>query len=151
MDGRSVVALVPAYSEAGRVGATVRALRRVPEIAGVLVVDDGSSDSTAGEALHAGAAVAQVKVNLGKGGALNTGVRVLRRAVRSGVVARPDVLLLADADLAESATNLRPLIAAVLHEGADLAVADLPPQRKSQGFGVAMIMTRFGNRRFGVD
>jgi glycosyltransferase involved in cell wall biosynthesis len=127
----------------------VRALRTMPEVGGVVVVDDASSDSTAAEALESGAAVVHVGVNLGKGAALNTGVAALRRGVRSGTVARPDVLLLADADLGASALGLRPLILAVLDDDTDLAVGDLPAQKGSRGFGLAMKLARFGIRRFG--
>ncbi|HEV3464109.1 MAG TPA: glycosyltransferase [Actinomycetota bacterium] len=51
----AVLALVPAKDEADRVGATVRALRRLPGVAEVLVVSDGSTDATAARALEAGA------------------------------------------------------------------------------------------------
>ena len=48
-----VVALVPARDEADRVGATVAALRAIPAVTEVVVVDDGSTDATASEALAA--------------------------------------------------------------------------------------------------
>ena len=53
--GAVVLALVPARNEAERVGATVRALRRLPGVAEVLVVSDGSDDATSDRALEAGA------------------------------------------------------------------------------------------------
>jgi glycosyltransferase involved in cell wall biosynthesis len=149
MDGRSVVALVPAYNEAERIGATVRALGAIPEVRGVVVVDDGSLDGTAAEATSYGAAVVRLNRNLGKGGALNTAVSALRRRVGSGRLRAPDALLLSDADLGASAVRLRPLISAVLDHTADLAVGDLPSQKGSGGFGMAMKMARFGIRRFG--
>jgi glycosyltransferase involved in cell wall biosynthesis len=149
MDGRSAVALVPAFDEAERIGATVRALRAIPEIRGAVVVDDASRDATSEEAIAGGAAVVRLNANLGKGGALNTGISALRRHVASGAMLAPDVLLLADADLGSSASGLRPLIRSVLDHGIDLAVGDLPAQKGSGGFGVAMKLARFGIRRFG--
>lgn len=149
MDGRSAVALVPAFNEAERIADTVHALRAIPEVRGVLVVDDASSDATAVEAIASGAAVIRLDVNLGKGGALNTAVAALRRRVRSGAMPPPEVLLLADADLGPSAARLRPLIMSVLDGSRDLAVGDLPAQPGSGGFGLAMRLARLGIHRFG--
>ncbi len=149
MDGRSVVAVVPAYNEADRVGGTVVALRSIPEVRGVLVVDDGSGDPTSAQALTCGAAVIRIEANLGKGGALNAGVAALRARVRRGAMRPPRALLLADADLGPSAAGLRPLIRPVLTGRADLAIGDLPSQEGSGGFGIAMRLARFGIRRFG--
>jgi len=70
--------LIPAYNEAGRIGEVVRRVRE--KIQAVLVVDDGSTDTTAEEARAAGADVVRHEVNRGKGMALATGfarVRVL--------------------------------------------------------------------------
>ena len=76
---RKVSVVIPAYCEAGRVGETVAAVQRglatVPELASqVIVVDDGSPDGTAAEAEAAGAEVIRLPKNLGKGGALTTGL-----------------------------------------------------------------------------
>jgi hypothetical protein len=71
--------LVPAYNEAGNVGAV---LDRIPsEVCGVetavLVVDDGSRDGTDEAAQAHGAVVARHVVNRGGGAALRTGYRLL--------------------------------------------------------------------------
>jgi hypothetical protein len=142
-----VVALVPAHDEAERVGDTVRALHKLPEVAEVLVVDDGSGDDTAARALDAGAHVLRLDANRGKGGALNAGLRALTERVRSGGAPAPAALLLADADLAASAERLGAVLAPVLDGAADLAIADLPPQQGAGGFGVAMGLARWGIER----
>jgi glycosyltransferase involved in cell wall biosynthesis len=68
----NVLALVPAYNEAGRVTGVIAAARsRLP----VLVVDDGSADDTAALAESAGATVVRQTPNQGKGVALQTGFR----------------------------------------------------------------------------
>jgi glycosyltransferase involved in cell wall biosynthesis len=68
----SFLVLVPAHNESARVGAVVAAaLRSLP----VLVVDDGSTDDTAGVAEAAGATVVVQTPNQGKGAALRTGFR----------------------------------------------------------------------------
>jgi glycosyltransferase involved in cell wall biosynthesis len=64
-------AVIPAYNEAGRVGDVVR--RACASVAGVVVVDDGSSDGTAEEARQAGASVVRHELNRGQGAALRTG------------------------------------------------------------------------------
>lgn len=67
--------VMPAYNECQSVGKVVReAYIALPGIR-VLVVDDGSSDDTAGEAAAAGALVARLPFNLGVGGAMRLGFR----------------------------------------------------------------------------
>ena len=110
--------LVPARDEAGRVGATVRALRDAFPEAEVLVADDGSRDATAEEAEAAGAVVLRLP-RRGKGQALSAAERA----------APPGRLLLADADLRG---DLRPLLDA----DADVAVAAFA-RKQGGGFGLA--------------
>jgi len=75
MDGKNnsrYCVIVPAYQESGRIGRVVEAIREYcPD---VIVVDDGSSDSTAAEAERAGATVLRNRVNMGKGIALDVGM-----------------------------------------------------------------------------
>ena len=72
--------LVPAFQAAATVGAVVDGLARQLGVP-VLVVDDGSTDDTAGVARARGAEVTRHARNLGKGAALATG---LRRAAERG-------------------------------------------------------------------
>lgn len=70
-----VAAAIPAYQAGPSVGAVVRGtLRLLPD---VLVIDDGSADSTAEEARQAGARVLSLPCNCGKGAALATAFRDL--------------------------------------------------------------------------
>jgi len=146
-DQGTVLALVPAKDEAERVGATVLALRELPGVAEVLVVSDGSTDATAARALQAGAHCLDLPRNLGKGGALNAGLAALMGRVAERLSPEPAVLLLADADLAETAGRLGRLLDPVLAGEADLAIADLPAQQGAGGFGVAMGLARRGMAR----
>jgi glycosyltransferase involved in cell wall biosynthesis len=67
-----VLALIPAYNEAAGITTVVaRARAHLP----VLVVDDGSADSTAALAEQAGARVLRQVPNQGKGAALKAGFR----------------------------------------------------------------------------
>ena len=67
-----MVALIPVYNAAGHVGGVVR--RTLAQGVCVVVVDDGSTDDSGGEAREAGAEVIRHTVNRGKGAALKTGL-----------------------------------------------------------------------------
>lgn len=130
-----VVALVPARNEADRVGATVAALSRFTDE--VLVIDDGSRDGTGAVAASAGARVIRIDRGLGKGQAIESGIRSLESF--------PEVWLLADADLGESAGLLAPLLEVIGDGQADLAIAVLPPQ--GGGFGIVKRLAAMGIER----
>lgn len=79
IDPARVAAVVPAYNEAGKIGAVVR---KVPRryASTVFVVDDCSTDGTADEAREAGAErVIRHEKNRGVGAAIRTGLTAARR------------------------------------------------------------------------
>jgi glycosyltransferase involved in cell wall biosynthesis len=65
--------IVPAYNESGIIKQVVADIRSV--FPHVIVVDDGSADGTSAQAQQAGAIVMRHCVNVGQGGALETGIR----------------------------------------------------------------------------
>lgn len=67
------LAIVPAYNEAGAIASTVADLHAHAPDFDVLVIDDGSTDATAGIARDAGAKVLRMPFNLGIGGAMQAG------------------------------------------------------------------------------
>lgn len=69
-----VAAIIPAYNEAETIASVVSIVRASGQVAEVMVVDDGSSDGTAGAAEEAGARVVRLSPNRGKGGAMKAGV-----------------------------------------------------------------------------
>lgn len=121
-----VVALVAARDEGDRIGSTVAALRALPPVSEVVVVDDGSGDGTASTALAAGATVIRTERPRGKGRALEGALRRLPPA---------HVWLLADGDLGASAAELGSVLAPVLEGTADLAIGVFPPG-PGGGFGL---------------
>lgn len=71
MIGRSnVAALIPAFCEQRRIAEVARRTRA--QLDHVLVLDDGSPDSTSDKAREAGAEVIRHEVNRGKGAAIKT-------------------------------------------------------------------------------
>lgn len=68
-----LLAIVPAYNEAGAIADTVADLWTHAPGFDVLVVDDGSTDDTADLAERAGAKVLRLPFNLGIGGAVQSG------------------------------------------------------------------------------
>jgi glycosyltransferase involved in cell wall biosynthesis len=71
-----VLVIIPALEEEASLPATLSGLRAAAPDVDVLVVDDGSRDSTARIARDAGVEVARHPFNMGVGGALQTGFRV---------------------------------------------------------------------------
>lgn len=70
-----VLIIIPAWNESRAIGDVIREVRDELPYVDVLVVDDGSSDSTATVAAQAGAHVARLPYNLGVGGAMRLGYR----------------------------------------------------------------------------
>ena len=68
-----LLAIVPAYNEAGAVAGTIADVRRHAPGFDIVVVDDGSTDVTAEIARRSGARVLQLPFNVGIGGAVQAG------------------------------------------------------------------------------
>jgi len=75
MSGLRVLVIIPAHNEQESLPRTLSEVRAAAPEAGVLVVDDGSRDATASVARRHGVPVLRHPVNLGVGGALQTGFR----------------------------------------------------------------------------
>jgi glycosyltransferase involved in cell wall biosynthesis len=110
-----VLIVIPAYNEAGRIGAVVHDVRATLPSAAILVIDDGSGDRTPDEAVEAGATVASLPVNSGYGAALQTGYKY---AVRN----RYDIVGQIDADGQHKAEYLRDLLDALQAGDADVVI-----------------------------
>lgn len=133
--------IVAARNEADRVGETVRALRATFPAAAIWVADDASTDGTADQAMAAGAQV----VSRGKPHGKGANVTAAAEAALSAAPV-PELVLLCDGDLGETAARLAPLVAAVEAGECDLAVAAFS-RRVGGGFGLALGFARWGIRR----
>ena len=106
--------VIPAFNEEQAVGRTIADVRAaVPEL-DLLLVDDGSADTTAQAARLAGAQTLSLPFNTGVGGAVRTGLRyALSHGYSRAVVV--------DADGQHPASDIPSLLDAV-DDGADVAV-----------------------------
>lgn len=116
--------IIPALNEEAALPTVLRSLAKNAPGYDVLVVDDGSQDTTAQVAKASGARVAQLPFNLGIGGALRTGFRY---AVRNGY----DRAAQFDADGQHEATAL-PQLFNELDRGADLVIGSRFATREKQ-------------------
>src|SRR5712691_2928084 len=108
-----IYVVVPAYHEASVVHDVVSNLRT--EFQNIVVVDDGSSDTTAVEARRAGATVVRHILNRGQGAALQTGIEY---SLRRGA----DIVVTFDADGQHRTEDVSRLIEALKKNDADIAV-----------------------------
>ena len=114
---RSISIIIPAFNEEKRLPSTLTTVKRYLtasswEFSEIVVVDDGSRDSTAKVAEAAGARVLRNPGNRGKG-----------YSVRHGMLeAKGDWALFSDADLSAPIEELETLWSAVEREGAPCAI-----------------------------
>jgi glycosyltransferase involved in cell wall biosynthesis len=113
--GEDLLIIIPAYNEQGRVGHVIGDVKSALPGADVLVVDDGSTDGTAADAMQAGATVLSLPVNSGYGVALQTGYKF---GVRAGYAIIGQI----DADGQHRAEYLTAMLEALEQQGADLIV-----------------------------
>ena len=121
-----VAVVIPAKDEGDSIAATVRASKAIPRADLFVVIDDGSSDNTGDAARSAGAVVVRHSVNRGKASAMETGAKVV--AMRDSEEDPARLILFLDADLGDSAAETYPLVKAVMSDGVDCAIANLPKQ-----------------------
>ena len=70
-----VSVVLPAYNEEQSIGETIKEIKKLHPDIEILVIDDGSTDSTSQEAIDAGATVMRHPHNIGNGAAIKTGLR----------------------------------------------------------------------------
>jgi glycosyltransferase involved in cell wall biosynthesis len=143
----TVAVVIPARNEADRIQDTVRAAAGLPDVGAVVVVDDGSSDATAGNAKEAGAAVMRHSRNRGKGAAMETGAEAVQLLDQQEGLASPRHLLFLDADLGETAARAAPLMRPVLAGQADMTIAVFTATVKLGGHGLVVKLSGRGIRR----
>ena len=107
--------MLPAHNEAANLPRVIPEVRAAAPGFDLLVVDDGSVDATPQVAAELGAAVVTLPVNLGYGGAVQTGFRY---AVRHGY----GLIIVMDADGQHDPAGVLALAEAVTSGQADVAI-----------------------------
>lgn len=110
-----IVAVVPAFNEAGAIGRVVDEIRVTDPTIDVVVVDDASTDETSRVAADRGAIVLTLPFNVGIGGAVQTG---LRYALEEGY----EVAVRLDGDGQHDAGEIPKLLAPLERDEADIVV-----------------------------
>jgi len=132
----TVLLILPAYNEEVSLASTVDGCRRVVHAEDILVVDDGSTDRTPEVAARLGVRRARLPVNLGIGGAVQTGYR---HALRAG----HRVAVQVDADGQHDPLDVPALVEPVRQGRCDMAIGSR--YLTAEGF-TSTRLRRFGNR-----
>ncbi|MDI6799287.1 MAG: glycosyltransferase family 2 protein [Actinomycetota bacterium] len=138
---RHVAAIIPAFNEAGRIGAVIEELMKVDLLDEIIVVNDGSTDKTAEAAqLYDRVKVINRPTNEGKGAAIWTGIKSTEA----------DILLLVDADLVGlKPQHIRDLVDPLLKgDGIDMTVGKFTKGRAATNFSQALVPNISGQRAF---
>ena len=145
MNEKRVLVIVPAFNESGNIGKTVSDLLSLPWPLTVLVVDDGSCDTTAQEARAKGALVISLIFNLGIGGAVQTGFKF---AKAKGFELAAQV----DGDGQHDVRSLEKLLEPIIRGEADMTVGSrfLPPHLGYQSSFIRRIGIHFFSSLLGL-
>ncbi len=107
---RSITVILPAFNEEGTIGNIVQKVRKYVD--DVIVVNDGSKDKTAENALKHGATVISHRANKGYIHALRTGLKY----------AEGEVIVIMDADGQHEPDDIPRLVKPILDDEADLVI-----------------------------
>ncbi len=114
----AILVIIPALNEEGAIRQVVTGIHTALPDADVLVIDDGSQDSTAVVARSAGALVVSHPFNLGIGGAVQTGLKFAQQH-------RYDYVIRMDGDGQHSAAAIDALLAPLRVRQADMVISTL--------------------------
>ncbi|WP_432664802.1 glycosyltransferase family 2 protein [Wukongibacter baidiensis] len=131
-----ISALVPVYNEEDRIEKTIETIKNSRYIREVIVVDDGSQDSTAVKASNAGAKVIKLDKNMGKGYALKYGL--------DRMIDENEIIIFLDGDLDASHNDIDRLIEPVIQGDCDVSIAKFLQSKKKGGFGLVKLLAKKG-------
>lgn len=111
--------IIPGHNEEKNIAGVILNARSSAPDASIVVVDDGSSDSTSRRAEEAGALVLKHRVNLGKGAALKTGCDY---AVSEGA----EKMVVLDADGQHNPENIPKFLSALANNDIVFGAREIP-------------------------
>ncbi len=131
-----IVVVIPAYNEEDTIVATLNSLLKIDLIDEIVVVDDGSTDNTLEKIRNMDIDIKTIAFNknYGKGYAIRTAIKMIDF----------DYLVLLDADLGESSSDVKKLIYPVLEDQADLTIAKFHSPTKKGGIGLVKLLSKYG-------
>lgn len=134
---QQIYIVIPAKNEADRIGQVIRqtALQGYDHI---IVVDDGSTDTTAQVALHYGATVLSHPINLGAGAATQTG---LEFALEQGA----DIIVTLDGDNQHFPEDIPRLVAALEEQSVEVVIGSRFLQENEQIPPLRRFYNKIGN------
>lgn len=136
-----VIAVMPAYNEEKRIGASIDGVRGF--VHGIVVVDDGSRDATARVARAAGARVLVHRMNRGQGAALKTGNAAALKW-------KADIVVHIDADGQQDPSFIPTLVAPICEGRADVVYGSRFLGVQPEGMPATRRMLLQAARRFNM-
>jgi len=112
-DSLNIVAIIPAYNEENNIGKIVDEVKKY--VTSIVVVDDGSTDSTFERAIVTGVKVLRNNKNRGKGAAL-------RRGLLESFKLLPDIIITLDADGQHLPSDIPKLVKPIKENEADMVI-----------------------------
>ena len=132
----SIYIIVPAYNEEACIANVINDLKK-HGYNNMIVIDDGSTDDTAGIAMRNNAIVLSHPINLGQGSAIQTG---LEYAISSGA----DIIITFDSDGQHMASDIKDLIKPIIDGEADVSLGSRFLSKDSNTPWVKKVMLKGG-------
>lgn len=123
----STAVVIPSFNAARHLPSVLEAVAKQISLTRTIVVDDGSSDDTAGVAARTGAVVVAHEVNRGKGAAIVTGAR---KAIEMGMV----YMITLDADGQHNPAEIPMFLECVARTGAVVVIGNRMEERCDMPF-----------------
>ncbi len=128
---KKIFIVVPAYNEANAIGEVIDSIRK-EGFNNIIVVDDGSQDSTAKIARSKNAYVVKHLINRGKGAATQTGMDAAK-------LLDADIVVTIDADGQHYANDIKKIVKPLLYDDYDVALGSRFLRKNSIPFGKRIV------------
>jgi glycosyltransferase involved in cell wall biosynthesis len=110
----TIAAIIPAYNEEKNIGNVLEIVKQVSLLDRIIVVNDGSTDGTSQISNSMGVEVLDLQNNMGKGGAIKSGL---------GICGNAEIVLFLDGDLIGlQKSHITNLVEPVIKDYADMSV-----------------------------